>query len=153
MSNPQTTPAKRLNAVQRRIRVLEMTQAGQTVREIGAALGVSHGTAWNDLKRALKEYADQQTVETATLRALEQERLEQLHDAVWPKALAGNVNAVEAVLAVMTRRAKLLGLDVPVRVDLSAEVAFHIEEALNTLEQILPKEHYKKALEALANAA
>jgi hypothetical protein len=153
MSNPNSQSAPKLTRTQRRLRVLELTQEGYTTRQIGAQLGVSHTLAWRDLKHSLTEYSERESVETTQLRNLEKARLDQLQSAVYPKALEGQVTAVEAVLSIMKRRAALLGLDQPVRVDLSAEVAFHIEEALNVLEQVLPKEHYKRALEALAHAA
>ena len=52
------------------------------------------------------------------LRRIEGRRLDELQQAVWDKALAGNLNAVMAVLKIRERRARLFGLDSPVRVDL-----------------------------------
>ncbi len=151
--NPQTTTTKRLARTERRLKTLELTEQGHTCREIGSQLGVSAATVSNDLKIVLAELSERQAKQTEQWRGLEAARLDALQAGVWEKAKAGNVAALEAVLSVMTRRAKMLGLDVPVKVDLSAEVAFHIEEALNVLEQVLPKDHYRTALEALARAA
>jgi hypothetical protein len=36
---------------------------------------------------------------------------------VWTKALNGDVRAVDSVLRIMERRAKLLGLDAPTKID------------------------------------
>ena len=45
------------------------------------------------------------------LRDLETERLDRLQLALWPKAMRGDVAAVKAILRLMERRARLLGLD------------------------------------------
>jgi hypothetical protein len=47
------------------------------------------------------------------IRKLENDRLDLLFNAVWDQALAGDTKAVEICLKVMTRRARLLGLDSP----------------------------------------
>ncbi len=151
--NPQTTPRKRLTRGQRRVRVLELTQVGHSTRQVAAELGVSHQTVATDLHAALDSYAALQADETAKLRALETARLDEMLAGVYPKALTGNISAVEAVLAIMQRRAKLLGLDTPVKVDVSGEIDFHISSILQVLERVLPREHYRTALEALAEAA
>lgn len=51
------------------------------------------------------------------LRRLEGARLDRLQAAVWPKALSGDPAAVRAVVRLMERRARLLGLDAPVQVE------------------------------------
>lgn len=44
-------------------------------------------------------------------RKLEADRLDALQAVRWPQAMAGNAAAIEEVLAIMRRRAQLLGLD------------------------------------------
>lgn len=45
------------------------------------------------------------------LRELENERLDYLFASVWERALAGDIQATETCLKIMSRRSKLLGLD------------------------------------------
>jgi hypothetical protein len=45
------------------------------------------------------------------IRQLENDRLDFLFNAVWDSALEGDHKAVDSCLRIMTRRAKLLGLD------------------------------------------
>jgi hypothetical protein len=52
--------------------------------------------------------------------AEEAAKLDAFERAVSPQALTGQVSAVHAVLGVMTRRAKLLGLDRPKRLTVTA---------------------------------
>jgi hypothetical protein len=56
------------------------------------------------------------------LRGLELERLDALHAACWPAALAGHLRSIDTVLRIMRRRAALLGLDAPRRHHVTAEV-------------------------------
>jgi hypothetical protein len=60
------------------------------------------------IERALAQ-APQQSV--AEIRLLEVHRLDQLLAAVWSNAMAGDLPAVDRCLAIMYRRARLLGLD------------------------------------------
>ena len=47
---------------------------------------------------------------TNELRLVEQQRLDALQLALWPRATAGDVKAVLAVLRLMERRSRLLNL-------------------------------------------
>ncbi len=60
------------------------------------------------LKKTISEPSD-------ALRQLELERLDTLQMAAWPLAVGGQVGAIERVLKVIERRAKLLGLDHPIQ--------------------------------------
>lgn len=56
-------------------------------------------------------------------RGLEAARLNELQRAVWPLAVAGDIAAVTACIRIIDRRAKLLGLDAPVLVDVNASAS------------------------------
>ncbi|MER8003035.1 hypothetical protein [Streptomyces sp. NPDC095613] len=86
----------------------------------------SRGAASKDFIRALTERRDEQAAEASVYRQEENERLDALLESVWPSATSrsggeGEVDlrAVEAVLKIMDRRAKLNGLDMPVKTELS----------------------------------
>ena len=51
---------------------------------------------------------------------MEAARLDRLLMDHWGKAIQGDVAATRTVLSIMDRRAKLLGLDAPQRIDLTA---------------------------------
>jgi hypothetical protein len=61
------------------------------------------------LKATLQEPADE-------LRKMELERLDRLLLAVWGQAAKGNQGGIDRALKIMERRAKLLGLDAPTKV-------------------------------------
>ncbi|MET9436886.1 hypothetical protein [Streptomyces sp. NPDC006551] len=94
----------------------------------------SPGHASKDLIRALAQRRDDQAAEVSIYRQQENERLDALLEAAWPKATTpspvydreGNYigeeidfKAVDVVLKLMDRRAKLNGLDMPVKTEVS----------------------------------
>src|SRR3990172_2959972 len=101
----------------RRVQALDLRLAGASYRQIALALGVGVKTAWLDVNRALREYLSEPSDQ---VRAAEVARLDRLFLAHWPKAISGDHQATYTVLAIMDRRARLLGLDAPKRVDITA---------------------------------
>lgn len=72
-----------------------------------------------------------------TLRQLENDRLDLLFNAIWDKALAGDNEAIETCLKIMTRRAKLLGLDTPPEHRLTVTQTWTGEQVQTEVQQIL----------------
>src|SRR5712692_7372227 len=104
-------------AAARRQKALDLRIAGARYRQIGAQLGVSPQTAYRDVQTALGELATLQHRKAEKLRELELERCDKLTLALSPKARAGDDKAVRAIITVMDRRAKLLGLDAPTKLE------------------------------------
>jgi Arc/MetJ-type ribon-helix-helix transcriptional regulator len=92
----------------------------------------SHAT--KDLVRALKERSTEQAAEVSVYRQQENERLDALLEAVWTRATKPSpifdregmqigeeidTKAIDTVLRLMDRRAKLNGYDMPVKTELS----------------------------------
>lgn len=103
-------------AARRAARALELRLAGATYRDIAEALDIAVSTAHADVAHAL---ADIPRAEADALRALECRRLDALQAACWGPALDGDLAAVDRVLRIIDRRARLLGLDAPTRLDVS----------------------------------
>ena len=99
------------------------------------ALGYSSpDSARRDLSRALAVHRDEERAEASVFRQQENERLDALLQNVWPRAtkpspilnddqeIVGyevDLRAVDTVLRLIDRRAKLNGLDMPVKTELS----------------------------------
>ncbi|TXS42929.1 hypothetical protein [Streptomyces sp. t39] len=99
------------------------------------ALGyTSRQAASKDMIRALEEHREEEAAAVSAYRQQENERLDELLAAVWEKATKPSpifdkdrnivaeeidVRAVDTVLRLMDRRAKLNGLDSPVRTEIS----------------------------------
>lgn len=96
---------------------MDLRKAGMTYDAIAKQCGYANRNGayqaiQRELARTLQEPADD-------LRRLEVERLNDLYRAMAPKALSGDTWSVDRCLAIMTRRAALMGLDMP-KVDADA---------------------------------
>ena len=88
--------------------VLEQRTRGLSFYRIEKEFGVSN--AARTFRRALARDENVEFQRKEALR-LEEERLDRLQDGLWDRALSGEPRAVEVVLKVLERRARLLGLD------------------------------------------
>lgn len=88
---------------------LELRKAGASYEVIAEKLGYSHPSGAHKavssaLQKTLREPADD-------LRNLELDRMDAMMLALWTQARQGNQGAVDRILRIMERRAKLMGLD------------------------------------------
>jgi hypothetical protein len=127
--------AKAAETAARRAKLIRMRREGHDFDHIAEVLDyASRGAATKDLLRALKQNSDEEAAEVAVYRQQENERLDALLRATWSRATEpspvldkeGNVvaheldmRAVDTVLRLMDRRAKLNGLDMPTKAELS----------------------------------
>jgi len=107
-----TTSATRIQQAERRAQYLNLRKAGYTYERIGAQFGVSRQAVCDVVVRALKS---QQAESVGDLRALENERLDDMLRAIYAQAVKGDTGAIDRILRIMERRAKLWGLDAPVQ--------------------------------------
>jgi hypothetical protein len=107
---------KALLALERQRQALELRKAGVGFQQIADQLGYGGPSgAFNAVARALQKVIQEPA---EAVLALELARLDAMLLGLWPKARAGHASAVDRVLKLMDRRAKYLGLDAPVKVDL-----------------------------------
>jgi len=71
--------------------------------------------AWKAVVRLVESRAAESVKDADVIIAMEVERLDAMLMAVWAKAKKGDVAAVDRVLKIQERRAKLLGLDAPTK--------------------------------------
>lgn len=119
-------------------KTLDMRRGGATYQEIADELGYKNrGTAYKAVHRAigrtLQDSADD-------LRAVEADRLDRLQMGSWAAAMRGDPKAVANVLRVMERRAKLLGLDVPSKTELTGAGGNPLVVVLDP--DLIPREHH-----------
>jgi hypothetical protein len=98
---------------------MELRKAGQTYAMIGAALGVSDVAARKAVKRAVERLNRLTETDAQEVRRIELERIDALLKAVWPHATGKepDYRAVEKATKLMERRAALLGIDAPKRIE------------------------------------
>jgi hypothetical protein len=90
---------------------LELRKGGLTFRQIGERMGFSEQRAHRLVTEELQRLNADRAEAAAEVARLECERLDALLAAVWPEAQEGNLPAVDRVLAILARRAKMLGID------------------------------------------
>jgi len=91
-----------------RARAVELATQGDTYEQIANEVGYANrGTAYKIVRKALDKHEAQAVAE---YRDVEVARLNALQAALWDRAVAGDVEAVEAVLKIVVARVKLLGL-------------------------------------------
>lgn len=100
------------------LRALELRKAGLTYQKIADALGYANPMgAWKAVNSALKKTLQEPSDD---LRKMEVERLDAMLFALYPSAMKGMQGAVDRILRIMERRAKLLGLDAPTKTDVTS---------------------------------
>ncbi|MCI3279105.1 hypothetical protein [Streptomyces cylindrosporus] len=120
----------------RRTELLKLRREGvryddDRIMQLGYA---STEAARRDLNRALEQHRDEERAEVSIYRQMENERLDALLEACWPQAtkpqpvldkegeIVGttlDMRAVDTVLRLMDRRAKLNGLDMPAKTEVT----------------------------------
>lgn len=126
-------------------RALNLRIAGKTLREIGDALDMTVPGARKVILRALKRSDEAMAKQGAKHRELEAQRLNAMMAHLWDLAMGGvhvtpkigadgsvrktaeeasveaQNKAVDRILRIMERRAKLLGLDAPTKTELTGK--------------------------------
>ncbi len=95
----------------RRDKVMTMALAGASCRQISRQLDVHHSTVARDIRARLQEAAKRDPA-TEAYRELHRQRIERLFRPWWPRAFE-DPQAVDVVVRLLAREAKLLGLDLP----------------------------------------
>jgi predicted DNA-binding protein (UPF0251 family) len=109
-------------------RAVRLRLEGLTYREVGEQLGIGRKMAARVVQRGLNAVARESAAE---LIALDNERLDMLWRAMWPKAEAGSAPHAMVCLKALERRARLLGLDAPSRSEVTAHITAEENAALD----------------------
>lgn len=110
-----STTAARARALFREMQALELRRAGMSYREIAARIGIGKSRAHQLVSAGLEDAKHQVDASRDELLAEELFRLDGMLQKLYPKAVDGDLQAVDRVLKIGERRAKLLGLDAPIR--------------------------------------
>ena len=86
---------------------------GLSYREIANEMGVHSGTAHGYVQAAIRIIQEKYTEKADALVTLERQKLDLLEVGLIKATREGDVKAATAMLKIMERRAKLLGLDEP----------------------------------------
>lgn len=128
---------KALELQHRKKEALQLRLEGKTYTEIAERMGKSvstvHGYVADSLAEVTKEDAQQ-------LRDVEAARLDALQHAIWDKAIGGDLSAMDRVIKIIDRRARLLGLDAPQQVAVNNGADVDIDGAVDKLIAVAMRE-------------
>ena len=109
---------ERLTAAERRKRAVELRKLGLSYQKIADQLGVSQSGAHKMVTTALQQLNIKTAEDAAVVRRLELERLDEWLVRIAKELQDGNIlPAIDRGIRIMDRRARLLGLDIPVKRD------------------------------------
>lgn len=108
-----------LIAAQRRSEAVRLRLAGATLEEIADKLGVTPPAVGKMLRRAITLWQQETEADVSELRALQYARLEKLLMNTVARIEDEGLSAIEAARKVLADERKLLGLDAPVRTDIT----------------------------------
>lgn len=137
-TSPTTSPIPRdVNAGQRVVQALALRAKKLTYEEIAAQCGFADRAS---CYRAIQRELERRVVTNVDhLRRQEADMLDQLHQVCWDmamdKANKGRLFAVDRVLAISERRAKLLGLDIPAKDAATANITIIREVPMGLLSE------------------
>lgn len=117
MTEAASSP-RRILAAERRALALELRKQGGTYRRIAEKLrgveGVSpkydHSQAYEDVANELKRLNRDNAEAADELRRLQHEQLTELYAKYYPQAAKGDVGALDRILGIMDKIARLYGL-------------------------------------------
>lgn len=115
-------------------KIMDAVAAGATLEVAGKSVGVKIDVAERLLHAEFRRFYEQNATQREELVGRELRKLELLERPFFRKALQGDEKAADRVLAIMKRRADMLGLDsaAKVQVEISA-----VDEALAEIVQIV----------------
>ena len=108
---------KKLAALEKRKQALQLAIAGVDYQTIADRVGynsrqAAHAAVKSALVETLRPPSDE-------LRQMQLTRLDEMIKYLWSQVSKGNYNAVDRIIKIEERRAKLLGLDAPTKTDLT----------------------------------
>lgn len=115
MSSKNTTSSAKARTLDRQAKALELRRMGKGYQEIANTLGIGKSQAHRLVTAGLADARAQIDADATELKSEELSRLDAMLSGLWPEARRGVASAVDRVLKIMERRAKLLGLDAPLK--------------------------------------
>lgn len=122
---PPGTSPKDIEVALKQDKAVELRLKGKNLDQIAEELGYSHRSSAR--KAVIAGLARHGQEDADELRRVQSARLEELVEAVFDRALTGEEKAVNMLLSIFTRQAKLLGLDRPSLVEVGGDAQILVE--------------------------
>lgn len=110
---------KAFEVKKRQQQAVNLRLAGATYQEIADSLGVTPPAVHKYMKKEMDQLRKETEQDAEHLRAMEISKLDAAQKAIWSQVTKGHLGAVDRLVRISDRRAKLLGLDAPAKTQLS----------------------------------
>lgn len=131
--NGEHIPDTKMTLATRRQKVFDLKMQGKTLVEIAKLLGVNYNTVQKDFAAVTQSIDTTKWLRTRIDGDVQY--LDKLISVLSPRALVGDLDAIETILKIMQRQHKILGMEAPKRVDIRLLVQQWAErEGLNPLD-------------------
>lgn len=122
--------AQQIATAKKTAEALALASEGWGYKEIGEAIGVSKTRAFQIVKAALEKAQSKIQVNAEGVINLELIRLDQMTIGIAKPAMAGDLNAIDRMLKIMTQRASLLGLNAATKINVAGKDGGPIENRI-----------------------
>jgi hypothetical protein len=150
------TKARSINIADRRSRAIALRKTGATLEAVAAVIAQEFNQpkydksfAFKDIDVALKDLNERCSHDTEEYRRQELEILDDCQFRLQAKVKVGDVQAIAQVVKISERRAKLLGLEAPIQLQVEQIVDQELRAFIDGLQPLLPRETYNQVLEAV----
>lgn len=135
---------RRIESVEKAAQALDYRKMGASYAQIAEKLEfASPQAAWDAVERALKRTLQESADE---VRKLELTRLDSMFLGVYPNAVRGDLMAINSCITIMNRRAKLLGIDAPVKTQNTTD--FTAKQGVLVVNPVMSPEEWAAAAKA-----
>ena len=123
--------------LERQVVFWEMYKECRSIREIARVNGMSPNTVGKDIKSFISTLREAGLRHVEEYRYVQTERIQSAIEAIWPRVLEGRTDAIGSLVRLLEREARLLGLDAPTKVDITAKIkAMALDEGVNENEAV-----------------
>ena len=122
MSKKAELTRKDLVLFERRVVFWEQYKEGKSFRQIAQEHDVSSSTVSSDIRAFVRELKDEGLRHVEEYRIVHQERIAVAINAIWHRVLEGKTDAINTLIRLLERESRLLGLDAPTKVDITAKI-------------------------------
>ncbi len=143
MGQKANLTGKDLVILERQVVFWEQYKAGMTFRQIALEHDVSPQTVSSDIRKFVKELKDEGLRHVEEYRIVQQERIAAAIESIWNRVMMGEIPAISILIKLLERESRLLGLDAPTKVDITAKIralaigeGVHEQEAYDIAETV-----------------
>jgi hypothetical protein len=143
--------ATELQIEKRRENAAKLKLAGWNMRDIAAHLKCSVGTVHSDIAAVFERTRDTADGALTRAKAISLARLDVATKGIWPSVESGDLDAVDRLVKLEGRRAKLEGLDAPSKTHIDLSLEQEIARVVDVVEQELGSDAAARVLARLAH--